>query len=168
MYNFISSIWRDLDMPNKGNKWSFILCNDDRQRLKVWNLVLKMFYSFWIRGKNSYITDDAYQCCCMSVFATSRSLFECDSPKTRKNHAFCLSHHQEKKQSVYIHVSPKIKKCYLQNVHASSTEVNWVHRINCSSTFMTSHNNHVLCSTRCLLWFLISRAPYIEWWLLSN
>lgn len=145
-------------------------------------------WSFWIRDdeliyvKTSVLTTrlytQLYKWRCVSVLLTGylflftnviilcSFLFHPPASKTKTDACILLIISQAK--DVYIHVSLKIKKCYLQNAHAWSAEVNWVHRINWRDTFMTSHNNHVLCLTRCLLWFWISRAAYIEWCLLSN
>lgn len=73
----------------------------------------------------------------------------------------CQSYQTE----MYIHVIFKIKflkKSCLQSAHAWSAEFNW----DWIRTLMMNYNNHLLCSTRCLLWFCISRAACIEWWLL--
>lgn len=63
--------------------------------------------------------------------------------------------------SCYLKIKKNKKSC-LQTAHAWSAEFNW----DWIRTIMMNYNNHLLCSTRCLLWFCISRAACIEWWLL--
>lgn len=65
-------------------------------------------------------------------------------------------------------VKKETKKCDAYKVNAEAPELIGCTEINRSRAFTVCHNNRVLCSTRCLLWFWISRAVYIEWWLLSN
>lgn len=107
-----------------------------------------------------------YQCrsphvhiCCMTLFIERRLYYVLIIPIWSKREPMSPVNPigRNRHLSGYIHVGPKIK-WYLQNAHVWSAKVNWLHRTNWSSTFMTSHNNHVLCSAHCLLWFWISRV----------